>query len=77
MRTPNQVPNPRYWEHQICNEQDYLRHRDYIHLNSVRHEYVKRPEDCAWSSFHRHVRTGWLDAHWAGSSPVALPEINE
>jgi len=66
---------PRYWEHRIRDETDWYRHRDYIHLNPVRHGYVQRPEDWPWSSFHRHAQLGWLDPHWPGSSPVDLPEI--
>ncbi len=71
------VWQPRYWEHRISDEEDYVRHRDYIHLNPVRHGYVERPEDWPWSSFHRHVRLGTLDPQWPGLSPVELPEINE
>ena len=76
---------PRYWEHRIRDEEDYFRHRDYIHLNPVRHGSVERPEEWAWSSFHRHVWMGRLDPNlslsvakeWAGSSPVELPAIEE
>ncbi len=68
---------PRFWEHRIRDENDYLRHRDYIHLNPVRHEYVQRPEDWPWSSFHRHVRMGWLDPDWPGSRAVELPPVVE
>ncbi len=66
---------PRYYEHRIRDEDDYVRHRDYIHLNPVKHELVDKPEDWLWSSFHRHVRLGWLDRAWPGSTPVALPNI--
>jgi len=71
------VWQPRYWEHRIRDDGDYERHRDYIHLNPVTHGYVARPEDWPWSSFHRHVKMGWLDPHWPGSSPVDLPEIDD
>ena len=71
------VWQPRYWEHRIRDEADYLKHRDYIHLNPVKHGYVNAPEEWPWSSFHRHVQLGWLDPHWLGSSPVILPDINE
>jgi putative transposase len=67
----------RYWEHRIRDEEDYLRHRDYIHLNPVKHGYVSTPEQWAWSSFHRHVRLGWLDPNWPGASPVELPDVRE
>ena len=68
---------PRYYEHRIRGERDYLQHRDYIHLNPVKHGYVNAPEDRQWSSFHRHVALGWLDPHWPGSSAVALPDVRE
>ncbi len=74
---PRGVWQPRYWEHRIRDEQDYFRHRDYIHLNPVKHEYVDRLEHWPWSSFHRHVRMGSLDRRWPGSSPVSLPAIEE
>jgi len=56
------VWQPRYWEHRIRDEDDWFRLRDYIHLNPVKHGYVVRPEDWPWSSLHRHIRLGWLDA---------------
>ena len=71
------VWQPRYWEHRIRDERDYLRHRDYIHLNPVKHGYVAAPEEWPWSSFHRHVALGWLDPHWPGSSPVDVPDAPE
>ena len=56
---------------------DYLAHggRDYIHLNPVKHGYVVRPEDWPWSSLHRHIRLGWLDASWPGSTPIEMPNM--
>ncbi len=71
------VWQPRYWEHRIRDEGDYLRHRDYIHFNPVRHGYVENPEDWPWSSFHRHVRLGWLDPNWPGATPPELPDVPE
>lgn len=43
----------RFWEHLILNEDDFIKHLDYIHYNSVKHGYVKNPVDWEWSSFHR------------------------
>ena len=68
---------PRFYEHRIRDERDFDQHRDYIHLNPVKHGYVERPQDWAWSSIHRHIEKGWLDPLWPGSSPVELPEIQE
>ena len=71
------VWQPRYWEHRIRDEQDYYLHRDYIHLNPVKHGFVERPQDWPWSSLHRHVHLGWLDPNWPGQTPITLPEIQE
>jgi len=71
------VWQPRYWEHRIRDEADFLRHRDYIHLNPVKHGLVREPRDWPWCSCHRYVALGWLDADWPGSRPVELPEVAE
>ena len=39
------VWQPRYWEHRIRDEKDWHQHRDYIHLNPVKHGYVREPGD--------------------------------
>ena len=65
----------RYWEHRIRDETDWFRHRDYIHLNPVKHRLAREPRDWPWSSFHRHVELGWLDRNWPGASPVDLPDV--
>jgi putative transposase len=54
----------RFWEHVICNEQDYEKHVDYIHYNPVKHSYVKRVADWPYSSFHRYVKEGILPMNW-------------
>lgn len=69
------VWQPRFWEHCIRNEEDWYRHRDYIHLNPVNHGYVQEPGQWPWSSFHRHVQCGWLDPEWPGASPIELIEV--
>ena len=71
------VWQPRYWEHRIRDDDDYTRHRDYIHLNPMTHGFVEDLRDWPWSSFHRHVQLGWLDPDWPGGSPVCLPEVVE
>ncbi|MBU0716866.1 MAG: hypothetical protein KJ749_01350 [Planctomycetes bacterium] len=74
---PRGVWQPRHWEHRIRDEKDFLRYRDYIHLNPVKLGHVENPGDWPWSSFQRRVRMGWLDPNWPGSSPVDLPDIND
>lgn len=54
----------RYWEHQIRDDDDWVRHVDYIHYNPVKHGLVTRPRDWLHSSFHRFVREGRLPADW-------------
>jgi putative transposase len=68
------VWQPRYWEHRIRDEADYDRHRDYIHLNPVKHGRAQEPGEWRWSSFHAHVRAGMLDPGWPGGRAVDLPE---
>ena len=54
----------RFWEHCIRNEADYHAHVNYIHMNPVRHGYVKRVQDWRYSSFHRFVADGLLPVDW-------------
>ena len=43
----------RFWEHTIRDDDDFVRHVDYIHFNPVKHGYVERVQDWPFSSFHR------------------------
>lgn len=61
----------RYWEHRIRDEAEMFAYRDYIHLNPVKHGYVRAPTDWPWSSVHRHLRLGWLAPDW-----TAWPLVN-
>ena len=54
----------RYWEHQIRDDQDLQAHMDYIHYNPVKHGYVERTSDWPYSSIHRYILMGWLNADW-------------
>ncbi len=64
----------RYWEHTLRDEDDFVRHADYIHFNPVKHGYVRRVEDWPYSSFHRMVRLGLYPADWAGGSDARQDE---
>ena len=55
----------RYWEHQIRNEQDWVQHLDYIHINPVKHGHVRRASDWPHSSIHKYIRAGAMAADWA------------
>ncbi len=56
----------RFWEHAIRDERDYAQHIDYVHLNPLKHGYVKRVADWPHSTFHRYVAAGLLPADWCG-----------
>jgi putative transposase len=56
----------RYWEHTIRDEDDLVRHVDYVHYNPVKHGLVTRVRDWPHSSFHLYVRRGVLPQDWAG-----------
>jgi len=59
----------RFWEHLIKDEDDFVRHADYVHYNPVKHGYTVRPRDWEWSSFHRSVREGYYDPNWGDTEP--------
>lgn len=54
----------RFWEHLIHDETDFARHVDYVHINPVKHGFVKRVRDWPYSTFHRYVRQGIYDLEW-------------
>lgn len=56
----------RYWEHLILDERDFEQHVDYIHYNPVKHGYVNRASDWAYSSIHRYIAAGMIDRDWGG-----------
>jgi putative transposase len=58
-----QVWQPRYWEHLIRDDDDYARHVDYLHFNSVKHGLVDDARDWPWSSLHRWMADGWHGPH--------------
>lgn len=60
----------RFWEHQLCDEADFIRHCDYIHYNLVSHGLVKAPKDWVYSSFHRAVRWGLYAEDWGTEGKV-------
>jgi putative transposase len=56
----------RYWEHTVRDENDFVRHIDYVHYNPVKHSLASRVRDWPHSSFHLFVRQGLLSEDWAG-----------
>jgi len=60
----------RYWEHLIRNDVDLQRHVDYAHYNPVKHGYVRRAVEWPFSSFHQHLRAGWVAADWGSGENI-------
>lgn len=66
----------RYWEHMIRNQEDLIRHVEYIHFNPVKHGLVQSVKEWPWSSFHRYVSKGLYSPDW-GKSFIAINSIDE
>ncbi|MBI5677728.1 MAG: transposase [Planctomycetes bacterium] len=64
----------RFWEHQIRNEVDFIKHVEYIHFNPVKHGLVKSPIDWPYSSFHRYVKQGNYDSDWGVGAEINFDE---
>ncbi len=56
----------RYWEHQIRDENDLIRHVDYIHYNPMKHGWVNRPVDWPHSTLHGYIKRGMVKPDWGG-----------
>ena len=61
-----------FWEHLITDEQDYARHLDYVHVNPLKHGWVKRVQDWPYSTFHRYVRDGVYPPDWCGDAGAGV-----
>jgi putative transposase len=55
----------RYWEHLIRDDEDYKNHVHYIHYNPVKHGYVNKPVDWAYSTIHQYIHNGLISEAWA------------
>jgi REP element-mobilizing transposase RayT len=64
------------WDHVIRNEDDYGKHLDYIHYNPVKHEYVTKPEDFAYTSYIEYIKKGWYEIGWGYKEPDKLRDMN-
>ena len=64
LKKPCKIWQNRFWDHVIRDEDDLLRHMDYVHYNPVKHGVVKRPQDYRWCSFNQHVKKGNYQPDW-------------
>jgi len=54
----------RFWEHTIRDEDDYMKHVNYIHYNPVKHGLAECPHQWPYSSFHRWSEEGYYNSGW-------------
>lgn len=63
----------RYREHMIRDEADFCAHLDYVHINPVKHGWVKNVADWPHSTFHRLVKASAYPGNWgSGTGTVVL-----
>ena len=67
----------RYWEHQIRDEDDLVRHVDYIHYNPVKNGWVSRPVDWPHSTLHIYIERGMVTADWGGRTDEGAGSYGE
>ncbi len=56
----------RFWDHHIRDEADFGSHVRYCWGNPVKHGYVETAAAWPYSSIHRDIRAGRVEAEWAG-----------
>lgn len=64
----------RFWEHLIRDEEDFIKHCDYIHYNPVRHQLCPTPQDWQFSSIHRFTTQGIYPPNWGSNGIPKAPE---
>ncbi|MFM2483025.1 REP-associated tyrosine transposase [Celerinatantimonas sp. YJH-8] len=67
---PNYVWRADYWQVYLSDEQDWLKHLQYLHFNPVYHGLVKQVKDWPYSTFHQYVEDGLADMDWSLSELI-------
>ncbi len=67
----------RFWEHRIRDEEDMMRHVNYIHFNPVKHGLVRCPHAWPYSSFERWVKQGYYKHDWLCDCDDRRPVVSE
>jgi len=62
----------RFWEHQIRDDGDLIRHVEYIHYNPVKHGLVHAPQAWPHSTFHRYVKRGKFHHDWGAKEAIVF-----
>jgi putative transposase len=73
-KNKKKIWQPRFWEHQIRDDNDFAAHVEYIHFNPVKHGYVKSPLGWEYSSFHRYVKKGLYDISWGAGDEISFDD---
>ncbi len=60
----------RFWEHQIRDDLDFIRHVEYIHYNPIKHGLVNAPKAWPYSTFHRYVKQGIYHCDWGADKEI-------
>ncbi|SMF96937.1 putative transposase [Methylomagnum ishizawai] len=61
-----------YWEHAIRDDADYERHVDYVHMNPLKHGWVRRVSEWLYSTFHRYVEKDIYPMDWCGDGSISV-----
>ena len=70
----------RFWDHVIRDDDDFVRHMDYIHYNPVKHDLAPCPHAWPHSSFAKWVRRGAYAGDWmclCGGRPANPPDFGD
>jgi putative transposase len=65
----------RFWDHIICDQEDFNRHLDYLHYNPVKHGYTILPKEYPWSSFERYYAENYYPANWGEADLGNIKEM--
>ena len=56
-------------------EQDMVRHFDYIHYNPVKHGVVQCAKDYSYSTFNKYVELGVYDETWGCGDDMNFEDV--
>jgi putative transposase len=62
----------RFWEHQIRDDMDFIKHVEYVHYNPVKHGLVKSPNAWPHSTFHRYIKSGIYHSDWGADKEIVF-----
>jgi putative transposase len=75
LQTGTNVWQRRFWDHIICDQEDFNRHLDYLHYNPVKHGYTILPKEYPWSSFERYYAENHYPANWGEADLGNIKEM--